>query len=68
MKSKASNLFILFQGIFTQGQNPGDSHTSNDAESRIMTMVTLMNGQLAKIGSISSEIVGIKWETGPVIN
>ena len=45
--------------MFTQGQNSGDSHISNDAESRIMAMLTLMNGQLAKIDPISSEIAGI---------
>ena len=50
--------------MFTQGQNSGDSHISNDAESRIMAMLTLMNGQLAKIDSILSEIVGINGEGG----
>ena len=45
--------------MFTQGQNSGDSHIFNDVESRIMAMLTLMNGQLAKIDPISSEIAGI---------
>ena len=50
--------------MFIQGENPGDKHISNDAEPRIMVMVTLMNGQLARVDPISSEIAAINGGLG----